>query len=350
MGLQALLPKLGRMLTLGMFPFAIATLPTGAEAASFSKLYIFGDSLVDTGNVFQASGGTFPPFPYFQGRFSNGPVWSEYLAQGLGIPTSGITNLAFGGATTGTANTIILPGLPPFPGLQQQVASFLASNTKASEGSLFVISAGANDYLPTQSPTFTPFTSPATPISNLQLAIQSLYSIGARKIVVSNLPDLGNTPLVLGLNQSFPGISPGLNLLSQAHNASLNGLLSNLSQALPGTQFTTIDINGLLASALANPGSFGFTNTTTPCISVLACVFNPAVQNQFLFWDQIHPTTATHAQIGQLAVQAVQSQSVPEGSVVLALLIMGGLGVAGQVQRQRSAQKVLLRQENPVLE
>ena len=53
--------------------------PTHA-GSPYSALYAFGDSLSDVGNVFAASRGTEPARPYFQGRFSNGPIWLDYLA------------------------------------------------------------------------------------------------------------------------------------------------------------------------------------------------------------------------------------------------------------------------------
>lgn len=84
--------------------------PSQAMAAVFSKIYGFGDSLSDTGNVnqlvLQATGGTltFPPSPpYDGGRFSNKKIWLELLAERLGLP---LVNSSFGGATTGDQNTL----------------------------------------------------------------------------------------------------------------------------------------------------------------------------------------------------------------------------------------------------
>lgn len=59
---------------------ALATLP--AAAGPYSSLTVFGDSLSDTGNIFIATGGAQPPSnqPYFNGRFSDGPVWVDTLA------------------------------------------------------------------------------------------------------------------------------------------------------------------------------------------------------------------------------------------------------------------------------
>ena len=53
-----------------------------AHAQPYSGIVIFGDSLSDTGNVRAATGGAFPNLaegPYFNGRFSNGPIWVDFF-------------------------------------------------------------------------------------------------------------------------------------------------------------------------------------------------------------------------------------------------------------------------------
>ncbi len=62
-----------------------------AAPPNYSAMYVFGDSLSDTGNVFAATTAqkmvpAIPPSAkpyatYWQGRFSNGPVAVEYLWQ-----------------------------------------------------------------------------------------------------------------------------------------------------------------------------------------------------------------------------------------------------------------------------
>lgn len=118
----------------GFFLFSFM-LPFKATAASFTGINVFGDSLVDTGNLFNVAG--IPPSPpYAQGRFSNGSIWVDNLAQqldltptlftqlGSTLPTEGI-NFAFGGATvTGDNNS------SP-PGLQQQIGFFKEITTIA---------------------------------------------------------------------------------------------------------------------------------------------------------------------------------------------------------------------------
>lgn len=52
-----------------------------ATAAPYSSLVVFGDSLSDKGNFFQATGAALPQ----AADYSIGPVAVEFLAQGLGL-------------------------------------------------------------------------------------------------------------------------------------------------------------------------------------------------------------------------------------------------------------------------
>ena len=90
---------------LAVLTFAAATaLASTASAQSYSRLVVFGDSLSDNGNLFIASGRTQPPSPpYFQGRFSTGPVFTELLGFNAANFTGSVTgsiNYAYGGART----------------------------------------------------------------------------------------------------------------------------------------------------------------------------------------------------------------------------------------------------------
>ena len=54
----------------------------------------------------------YPPPPYFQGRWSNGLVYTEYLAQTLGLR---LVDNAVGGASAGAHNNSILNVVGNFP-------------------------------------------------------------------------------------------------------------------------------------------------------------------------------------------------------------------------------------------
>ncbi len=147
-----------------------------------NQLYVFGDSLSDVGTVFRSTGGMYPPQPtYFQGRYSNGRVWVEYLAERLKIKSSHVNNFACGGATSGSeSNTFV-------PGSLTQVQSFTQKHPRTLPNSLYVLWAGANDYLQGVN-------SVTVPVENVTRAAASIANIGAKNILVANLPDLGQLP------------------------------------------------------------------------------------------------------------------------------------------------------------
>lgn len=306
-----------QIVTTGFVLFSFM-LPLKATAATFSQIYVFGDSLSDTGNLYNAIG--FPPSPpYFQGRFSNGPVWTEYLASDLGLTPQQQTNYAFGGANSGTDNTLV-PGLQGLPGLQQQIDSYKATNTSADPNALYVVWAGANDYLSGST------TNPAVPVNNLSTAVNSLADYGAKNIMVLNLPDLGKLPGTSGNTQ----VSTGLSALSQAHNAGLAANFNLLSQE-SNVNIIPVDVNSFFNQAIATQGQFNLTNVTDACLTQTSVCSNP---NQYLFWDDIHPTTAAHQLVGELAFTSVESKAVPEPTATLGILTIGALGAIALYKRQ----------------
>jgi len=350
MSLQKFISNVGNTVVLGILPLAvIATVPKAAEAAklqpgNIDSLYVFGDSISDTGNVFTATQGALPPAPfYYQGRFSNGPNWVDDLSQKLGLdltpalkiafgqaaPTAGI-NFAFGGSTTGTANTLnylLPPGFQNLPGLQQQVGLFstlIPTQQAANPNALYVLWAGANDYPPTDSD-FVPYKDTNTTIANLSFAAQSLAKLGAKNIMVVDLPDLGKLPVSLGTPEAT-----ALSTLTTQHNAQLfQAIQSSVGDSVNIIPF---EVSSLFNQAIANPSEFNFTNVTDACFNQanFSICSNP---NQYLFWDQRHPSAATHQLIANAAFSTLQAEAVPEPSTQLGILVFGVL--AGVVIKQK---------------
>jgi phospholipase/lecithinase/hemolysin len=93
-----------------------AALPITAARAgvpSLSNLFVFGDSLSDSGNAGPLTGGAYTPAPYVGNRVSNGPVAVEYLWQTFNPGNTdfkpslkGGTNYSIIGATTGLKNNL----------------------------------------------------------------------------------------------------------------------------------------------------------------------------------------------------------------------------------------------------
>ncbi|MHC5599880.1 MAG: SGNH/GDSL hydrolase family protein [Nostoc sp.] len=316
-------------------------LPTKASAASFDQLYVFGDSLSDTGNIYRASTAIGKPYPsnplYFQGRFSNGPIWVDYLGDQLGlkptlstainfttipptpIPTQGI-NFAFGGASSGLDNAVFPNN--NLPGVLKQVSDFAgilqANNQTADPNALYTLWGGANDFL------FLDDKDSTTPISNISQALNTLVGIGAKNILVFNLPDLGKVPGAKTESRNPTNLSES----SREFNLGLAQTVSGLSKD-PNLNITYIDTNSLFNQA----STFGFTNVTESCLSRLD-ICDPA-NNKFLFWDDFHPTTAAQKVIADVALAAIDAKSVPEPSLNLAILAVGAFGAVAVLKRQQ---------------
>ena len=190
MGLHRPAFRLAGPLAAALMLLTLAAQP--AVAGPFTDLIIFGDSLSDIGNVSTATATLMPGPSYFAGRFSNGPVYAEILASGLGLgPLSASLNggddYAYGAAlTSGT----------PFPSsivvkdLDDQVDQYLGSRTP-DPAALFVIFGGANDV---RNQLSAAMPNVAAAASNLATDITDLYDRGARKFLVANVPALGFTP------------------------------------------------------------------------------------------------------------------------------------------------------------
>ncbi len=262
-------------------------------AANFSEIYVFGDSLSDTGQLFEQSQAAIPPSSlYFKGRFSNGPVWVEYLAEQLNIPFNPDTNFAYGGATTGQMNV----NKSPSRGLLDQVNRFQRTENSADPNALYIVWAGPNDYLGNNQ------RDPNQPVSNVSKAIATLAAMGAQNFLVPNLPDLGNLPATRN-NQS----SVQLNQLIRLHNDRLAESLQQLNNRLDSeVEIIPLNVNEIYNRVLDDPDKFGFSNVTEPCLNQQRGVVcqNP---EEYLFWDEIHPTTFAHEQLGTYAFHLLEN-------------------------------------------
>jgi phospholipase/lecithinase/hemolysin len=278
---------------------ATASIAASATAGPFSQLVIFGDSLSDVGNIAQATGGIYPGQYYWNNRFSNGPVYAEALASGLGLPmvrsTAGGDNFAYGGAkTSGTGG---LEGLF-IRDIDEQVDQYLAART-TDPNSLFVVFAGSNDLVGGQ-------TNVSIPVNNLAEDIGRLIADGARNFLVPNLPLLGYTPRYNG----SPTTLATYNTRTEQFNAALSTMLDGLEANNPALALHRFDTAALFNQALTNPAAFGFTNVTqsaAPGLQPGASSYNTNQiapnPNEYVFWDDLHPTAAVHAILAEHMLQ-----------------------------------------------
>jgi len=220
-------------------------------------LFVFGDSLSDTGNLFDltsALGNPIPPSPpYFEGRISNGPVAVEIMAEELDLSFNLDGNFAWAGAKTGRDNSFDNPDLGlELPGLLDQIDTFAeAINSEGADPeALYVVWAGGNDFLPVGDAGV-----PADPeaavtiaVTNITTAVTTLADLGAETIVVPLLVPLNRVPRAIAL-----GETAALADISVAFNAELSETLTSLEEDREDVDVILVDLFAISEEVAENP-------------------------------------------------------------------------------------------------
>ena len=320
------------------------------ENDTYSNIYVFGDSLVDTGNLFNVTSFAqespalselellvLPPSPpYFAGRFSNGPIWIDNVADEWEIELTNSTEISIASPNSDLATPVTLidgnPVISPFyngntgdrsinfgyglattgasgngeigslvPGIEKQVESFVAdrlqANQAADEDALYILWGGSNDY-------FVGDDNPELVIDNIETNIESLYDSGARNFLVANLPDLGTIPEAN--NPDLAASPEELSQLSDTHNSLLDESVNELEDSLTGANITVLDINTLFDDIQTNPEEFGLTNVTESFLDPLTLTPTAGANpDDYLFYDTLHPTEAGHAIVSDFALETL---------------------------------------------
>jgi phospholipase/lecithinase/hemolysin len=274
--------------SLRLFAFTALVTPLlslhAATASPYDAIYVFGDSYCDVGNISIATGGTIPGPFYYNGRFSNGPIWVEHVASAWGLPMkaslAGGTDYAVGGAEVTASVSNPLGTIPSVP---EQVLEYLqAHGGHADPHALYILEGGGNDILNA--------TSGSPAVLGLKIAAGLagsellLRQAGAKHFVI---PDLLNVALLPAgqLNPTFAAAA------TVATNKSLDKLLQ-FEQLLEGIKIYRLGVFSLLNAVEADATHFGFTNITTPCLTSAGVCADP---DHNLFWDVEHPTEFGHS-------------------------------------------------------
>ncbi|QUT15653.1 autotransporter domain-containing protein [Rahnella inusitata] len=364
-------------MTQGAFGVAMC-LGFQAPAQAYSQLYVFGDSLSDTGNI---------------GRWtfdsSSHQLYDEILAKNIGTT---LTPSSQGGLNYAEGGGVAVPGLDSEYTTQDQVKSYLNSTGgKADPDGLYIHWIGGNDLAAAALS--------LNPISAVEIATNSatqaasqvndLLKAGAGTVVVPTVPNIGLTPVLMegiiqvGLlpvqqqaleaayqylnaqntpdndarteaihNALKASTTAGLDselvqdLLSKGLIAAYDALKSvagdltdtyntteDIALAKTGGNIARVDINGLFSEVIADPNLYGFANTAgTACpvgTSASECTSNlPGFDSSkaFLFADHFHPTPQAHALIAEYM------QSVINGPLEVTALNQGSLALARNTQ------------------
>ncbi|NNU17408.1 SGNH/GDSL hydrolase family protein [Parvularcula sp. ZS-1/3] len=302
--------------------------------ASAQQVYSFGDSLSDTGNANDFSLGLVAGGDYFDGRFSNGYLWTDYISYsstgelqrknpGLIGPyftrTSRPYNFAHGGAVSGKLSSSVNTGLLSGLGFLSNIAafrvvdqakhfrdqSFFGRTFRSSSLDYATISAGGNDY-------FAGETDVVRVVNNIFQAIDYIDDGGIRSFFLLDVPNVGDTPANFGTSGQAQ-----LNALSQSHNVLLRDRALLYEAANPGSILAVVPAARLFElvreDALLNGGAvYGFTNVQPGAGTTGNCLGDGLVLSAcprgYLFYDDIHPTAPAHYIVADLAIATFQAK------------------------------------------
>lgn len=316
-------------------------------------MVIFGDSISDTGNLYRFMWNKLPLSPpYYQGRFSNGPLWIEQLYSSY-YPqdyVDGFQNYAVGGAGAVFSYKQNLPFT-----LGIEVNDYLYWNTYGKKATtLYTIWIGANNYLngPSNIEAITD-----SVVNAIGSAAEKLISHGGNKFLLPNLPDLSITPQVVEAR-----LQPLVAELITTHNRKLAVKVDQLQRTYPDVTFVYFDAYSFFSNALEHAQDYGITNITEPCYTgsysgwlrhyspkdaaLLAFIqqqdahfdlnrwdmiknnsalreaaetayiyhllplknkVEPLNCDEYAFWDHVHPTTRVHDYLAQKAREALDA-------------------------------------------
>lgn len=300
---------------------------------SFSNFIAFGDSLSDTGNI--NSGLPDLPPPFFENRISNGPVGVDYIAESIGFNATaserGGNNYAVaGGNIVGSDRE----------DLNSQIDDYLAdAANQADPTALYFLLLGGNDIrgLRSQTSKETAEARIDEIITAYMLQLVRLSSAGARRFMVANVADIGRIPETLMRESSDPGIVSRTTLYTQIFNTRLSLALAQFT-ASAEVELVEFDLFSEFAAILDAPASLGFNYTNIGCVDISSedivdllesllfpfapeCLFGFRF-DEFVFFDNIHPTRATNNLIGakMVALLAGYSFSTPPSESAVSVI------------------------------
>lgn len=303
-----------------------------------------------------------PGKPYWNDRFSNGPVWNEYLAKMWGIQKSDkdvYLNKAFGGSWAatydyeltvwnlirhplGTIKALVVGKLIP-PSLGLIVQAHLMEHEFLDKKAVYFIFSGNNDYLNVLF-----FEDKYNPdvmsryidnvLDGVGASVLKLAQSGAKRFVVMGVTHVGDMPK----HAKTPDRAV-LNAAVDQHNERLLARIEAWKKQYPDADFLFVNTANHLEKTLLNPSRYGFTHLTESCIDVQYPMFNALAQSspfpnnyalqytqvvqykdrqfapgqtnyyvcdtpqQYLFWDDVHFTTRAQAYLAVAICEAMKA-------------------------------------------
>jgi|GEM_PF-2296651 len=284
------------------------------HARTFPHIVAFGDSLTDhegARSIIEPSEIDFIVPEAWTNCPESGPcVWVEYMAEKWGAT---IDNNAIGGALTDgheseDIETAIDLGLLPPLGLIGRVDEYVDDAPAFDpNNTLFSVWIGANDLLEFsrgQSDAATPEALITDAIGNIQTALNELAVIGAQHFLILSLPDISQSPRFISRTTEERAAAQAL---VQSFNTALENAVNNFDAANPAITVYRFNVFSFLNSAMQDGTFANTTGTLLVDPDDPAGAVNEPV-NDYLFWDEIHPTTRAHGLLGDAVAESVEDR------------------------------------------
>ena len=262
---------------------------TNTLPVAYSDIIFFGDSLSDMGNSYNQWGTPDSP-PYWNGRFTNGEVWSEQFGQFMGLSmtagrgTANGNNRAYGGAHSGDGTYLFV-----IPNVGKQVDDYL-QNHQINANELVVIFCGGNDFVHSDE------TNTQEVVDNIEEHMTQLTGAGATEFLILDLPPLDTVPRVTEERDSAGVAAMHERILdfNQKLHTMLDDTVNSSSLIIHrGMAWNMFDI------VYNNPSHFGLTNITHPACDHdgYTCENGDTIASnaeEYIFFDKMHPTLTMH--------------------------------------------------------
>ena len=314
-----------RILVAAAAIWSLSVTPAVAGPVTFSDVYLFGTSEIDAGNWLldpQLMNDTLAPTAakgYWEGRWQEGPAWSDYLYQDImgtySTPSlAGGTNYAYGLGWLGTLNGVP-PATPYYETLTQLWLSSQVTDVLGDHGgvldpnALYVVSIGSND--------FQFYSRTTQALARAALAVQQMQRMvdaGATNFLVQTVG--GTDQWILDYNAAVKAglaLIPGINV-TYVDTRTFNQTI--IPPQLPGMGIT----------------DFGRCNLDPACLAAAqaaALLGQPYLGNTHFYFDGVHRSTKVNDALADYAL----AQVVPEPGTMT--LLATGLGAALIWRRKR---------------
>lgn len=330
---------LGTRVVLITFTLVVVTFLSTKKAQGARAFYVFGDSLVDSGNnnyLPTTARADSPPYgidyPTHRptGRFSNGFNLPDLISQHIGseatLPYLSpeltgqklLVGANFASAGIGILNDTgiqfvgilrMFQQFALFEQYQQRLSAQVgaARSKQIVNGALVLITLGGNDFvnnyfLTPVSARSRQFTVPQFCrylITQYRNILMRLYELGARRVLVTGTGPLGCVPSQLATRSRNGECVPELQQAAQIFNPLLVQMTRQINSQVGSDVFVAVNAFQMNMNFITNPQSFGFVTSKIACCGQgrfnglgLCNALSNLCPNRdiYAFWDPYHPS------------------------------------------------------------